>query len=102
MTGGEVIPRPPWLLEKQDRESPGGPVVVTPHFHCRGPGVQSLVGELGSLKPGGQKKKARPVHFEAYQEAPDSIIPGSCASLFSSSPGGIIKPICGLPWWRRG
>lgn len=32
-------------------EVPGGPVVKTPCFHCQGPGVQSLVGELRSHKP---------------------------------------------------
>lgn len=36
-------------------------------------------------------RKARPVHFEAYQEGPDSVIPEGCASLFFSWPSGIIK-----------
>lgn len=36
-------------------------------------------------------RKARPVHFEAYQEGPDSVIPEDCATVFSSWPSGIIK-----------
>ena len=38
---------------------PGGPVVRTLHFHCQGPSVQCLVGELRFCKPRGpaQKKK---------------------------------------------
>ena len=32
------------------REFPGGPLVKTRHFYCCGPGVRSLVGELGSHK----------------------------------------------------
>lgn len=36
-------------------------------------------------------RKARPVHFEASQEGPDSVIPEGCASLFFSWPSGIIK-----------
>lgn len=35
-------------------------------------------------------RKARPVHFEAYQEGPDSVIPEGYASVFSSLPSGII------------
>ena len=36
---------------------PGGPVVKTPRFHCRGHGVPSLVGELRSYMPRGTAKK---------------------------------------------
>ena len=38
-------------------EFPGSPVVGTPRFHCWGPGVQSLVGELGSCKLHSQQNK---------------------------------------------
>ena len=31
---------------------PGGPVMKTPCFHCRGAWVQSLYGESGSHMPG--------------------------------------------------
>lgn len=36
-------------------------------------------------------RKVRPVHFEAYQEGPDSVIPEDCATVFSSWSSGIIK-----------
>ena len=54
-----------WILLKtsQSWEFPGGPVVRTLHFHCRGPGVQSLVGELRSRKlrvADKKKKKKKP------------------------------------------
>ena len=32
-------------------EFPGGPVVRTPRFHCRGAGFDSLVRELRSRRP---------------------------------------------------
>lgn len=38
---------------------PGGPVVRTPHFHCPGPGVQSLVEELRSHKPSDAAKNQK-------------------------------------------
>ena len=39
---------------------PGGPVVKTLHFHCRGHGSNPLVGELRSHMPSGvTKKKAK-------------------------------------------
>ena len=44
---------------KGNREFPGGPVVGTRHFHGRGPGVQSLLGEPGSLKLRGLAKKKK-------------------------------------------
>ena len=37
---------------------PGGPMVKTPCFHCRG-AVQSLVGELGCRMPHGAAKKRK-------------------------------------------
>lgn len=36
-------------------------------------------------------RKVRLVHFEAYQEGPDSVIPEDCATVFSSWSSGIIK-----------
>ena len=41
------------------RDFPGGPVVKTPRFHCRGPGILSLVGELRSNVPRGAAKKRK-------------------------------------------
>ena len=38
---------------------PGGPVVRTLCFHCRGARVRSLVGELRSHKLGGVTKKKK-------------------------------------------
>ena len=45
------------FIQKISRELPGDPVVRTPHFHCQGPGVQALVGELRSHKLHGEAKK---------------------------------------------
>ena len=42
---------------KSDQEFPGGLVVRTPRFHCRGTQVQSLAGELRSRKPRSTAKK---------------------------------------------
>ena len=39
-----------WLKRAKKRKFPGSPVVRTPHFHCRGSRVRSLVGELRSYK----------------------------------------------------
>ena len=57
------------------REFPSGPVVRTLGFHCQGPGVQSLVGELRSHKPRGEakkkKKRANNIHlFSAFPSQP--------------------------------
>ena len=41
----------------KEGDFPGGPVVSSVQFHCWGPGVQSLVREVRSCKPRGQKKK---------------------------------------------
>ena len=41
------------------REFPGGPVVRTPHFHCRGPGLNPLVGEPRSCSQKQKKKKKK-------------------------------------------
>ena len=41
------------------REFPGGPVVRTPRFHCRGHRFESLVRELGSCKPHSVAKKKK-------------------------------------------
>ena len=38
-------------------EFPGGPLVRTPSFHCRGPRVRSLVGDPTSLLVWPKKKK---------------------------------------------
>ena len=38
-------------------EFPGGPVVKIPGFHCQGPQIQRLVGELRSYKPYTMVKK---------------------------------------------
>ena len=46
-------------FEIECREFPGGPVVRTLRFHCPGPRVQSLVGELGSQEPHGIAKKKK-------------------------------------------
>ena len=46
-----------YIKTKNDRDFPGGPVVKTPHFHCRGPGVQSPVGKLRSHMSRGVAKK---------------------------------------------
>ena len=43
--------------ETDTRESPGGPVVRIPRFHCPRARVQSLVGELKSQKPCSLAKK---------------------------------------------
>ena len=40
-----------FLSKKQVRDFPGGPMVRTPRFHCRGPRFHPLIGELRSLKP---------------------------------------------------
>ena len=32
-------------IKNANREFPGGPVVRTPHFHCRGPRFDSLTGQ---------------------------------------------------------
>ena len=51
-----------WLKRAKKRKFPGSPVVRTPHFHCRGSRVRSLVGELRSYKlcvPCGKKKKKK-------------------------------------------
>ena len=42
------------------RDFPGGPVVKTPALPLQGVWVQSLVGELRSCMPRGQKKKGIP------------------------------------------
>ena len=41
------------------RDFLGGPVVGTPRFQCRGCRFKSLVGELRSHMPRGQKKKKK-------------------------------------------
>ena len=41
------------------RDFPGGPVVRTPRFHCRGSGFNPWSGELRSRKPTGMAKKER-------------------------------------------
>ena len=53
-------------FEIECREFPGGPVVRTLRFHCPGPRVQSLVGELGSQGPHGiaKKKKKKKIKTE--------------------------------------
>ena len=43
----------------EQREFPGGPVVRTPSFHCRGARVQSLVREPRSRMPHGVAKKKK-------------------------------------------
>ena len=47
------------LKLNNSQEFPGGPVVRIPRFHCRGHGVPSLVGELRSRMPRGQKEKKK-------------------------------------------
>ena len=54
---------------------PGGPVVKTLHFHCRGHGSNPLVGELRSHMPSGvtKKKKGKNQDFclgQAISEVP--------------------------------
>ena len=61
-----------WLL----RDFPGGPVVKTPRFHCRGLGfnqgswILSLVRELRSHMPGSEakKKKKKNGNLKAFQK----------------------------------
>ena len=54
--------------ERNSGEFPGGPVVRTLRFHCRG-WVQSLVGELRSHKPNGVAKKKKNRENEILQYA---------------------------------
>ena len=42
---------------------PGSLVVRTLHFHCSGPGIKPLVGELRSHKPHGKKKEKKSIYF---------------------------------------
>ena len=50
-----------FILKGYFGEFPGGPVVRTPHSHCRGPrfDLWSLVAELRSHKPGSAAKKKK-------------------------------------------
>ena len=50
-------------MNHEGRECPGGPVVSTRRSHCRGPGVQSLGGELRAHKPCGVAKKKKSWSF---------------------------------------
>ena len=43
-------------LRVQAEGLPGGPVVRAPHFHCRGPTLDPLVGKIRSPKPHGTAK----------------------------------------------
>ena len=45
-------------------EFPGSPVIKTPGFHCNGLQVQSLVGELRSLKLLGVMPKKEKVKYD--------------------------------------
>ena len=40
-----------------NREFPGGPVVRTPHFHCRRHGLDSWLGNEDAMWLGQKKKK---------------------------------------------
>lgn len=46
-------------VKEKVRDFPGGAVVETPHFHCKGAQVQSLVGEPGSHMPQCVAKKKK-------------------------------------------
>ena len=58
--GGERLRRRGEMVTAQRLrrgDFPGGPVIKSPCFHCRGTWVLSLVGELRSHVPWGQKVK---------------------------------------------
>ena len=44
-------------LNRYSTDHPGGPVVKTPHPHCRGNGFSPFLGHLESHMPQSQKKK---------------------------------------------
>jgi len=45
------------MKKRKMGEFPGSLVVRTLHFHCSGPGIKPLVGELRSHKLHGKKKR---------------------------------------------
>ena len=49
--------QPSFKLKEKRRDFPGGPAVMTPHFHCRGHGFDPWLGELRSHMPCGKRKK---------------------------------------------
>ena len=55
-------------------EFPDGPVVRASHCHCRGPGVQSRVGELRSYKPCGMAKGRKKIETVPLRERGSSPV----------------------------
>ena len=49
------------IIQQVTGQFPGGPVVRTQGFHCHGPRVQSLVGELRSHKLCSAAKKKKKI-----------------------------------------
>ena len=59
-------------VKEKVRDFPGGPVVETPHFHCKGAQVQSLVGEPGSHMPQcvAKKKEKKKISLTVNRNIP--------------------------------
>ena len=69
--------------EKKIRGLPGGPVVKTLSFHCRGTQIRSLVQELRSHMPHGLvEKKKREKIFCLCPALCEALVPGGVASVF--------------------
>ena len=60
-----------WDQKDPTGDFPGGPVVKTPHFHCRGARVRSLVRELRSRMLHGAAKKKKKKKDPTGCEYPD-------------------------------
>ena len=50
-------------MKNKVRDFPGSPVVKTSHFHCRGVGVPSLVGEPARPKKNKERKKKKKKNY---------------------------------------